>query len=149
MLVLQRPAWDGEPVRLSIVWTLTKEGRAIQCVLYSHQFGWELRMSSANTLVRSQVCRSRTSSSPHRSNGKARWTRRVGMNTGYKDRCVTCGEPLDIGSRLCRHQSTRTAPHDENRYASRCIGGIPRRARNVVAHLQCTVTEPHTRSLIW
>jgi hypothetical protein len=44
-------------VRLSIVWTMNKDRRAIHCVLYCHQFGWELRMSLAQTLVRSQVCR--------------------------------------------------------------------------------------------
>jgi hypothetical protein len=48
----------GEPLQLSNVWTMKKDRRAIQCVLYSHQFGWELRMSLAQTLVRSQVCRS-------------------------------------------------------------------------------------------
>ena len=58
MNVLQRPDWSGEPVRLSVRWTLVKGGRAIQCVLYSHQFGWELRMAYAQTLVRSHVCRS-------------------------------------------------------------------------------------------
>jgi hypothetical protein len=56
--VLQRPDWYGEPVRLSTVWTLTKGARTVQCVLYSHQFGWELRLSYGQTLVRSQVCRS-------------------------------------------------------------------------------------------
>jgi hypothetical protein len=56
--VLQRPDWYGAPVRLSMVGTLTKGPRTIQCVLYSHQFGWELRIAYVNTLVRSQVCRS-------------------------------------------------------------------------------------------
>jgi len=39
MHVLQRPDWSGEPVRLSIMWTLTKEGRAIRALLTPIRLG--------------------------------------------------------------------------------------------------------------
>jgi hypothetical protein len=54
----QRFAWSGTPERLSPVWTLTKDRRAAICELWSHQFGFELRlMISGDDLPRTHVCR--------------------------------------------------------------------------------------------
>ena len=53
---LQREVWNGHPVALGIAWTLTKRNRVAQCLLFSHQFGWELRLE-VGQLFRTQVCR--------------------------------------------------------------------------------------------
>ena len=53
----QREFWNDQPVQLETVWTLTKRGHVAQCVLFSHQFGWELRLE-VGELFRTQVCRS-------------------------------------------------------------------------------------------
>jgi hypothetical protein len=54
---LQRAVWNGYPVQLGIVWTLKKRQHVAQCVVFSHQFGWELRLE-VGELFRTQVCRS-------------------------------------------------------------------------------------------
>jgi hypothetical protein len=42
---------------LETVWTLSKRGQVARLVLYTHQFGWELRGESADLLM-TQVCKS-------------------------------------------------------------------------------------------
>ena len=42
---------------LGITWTLNKRDQIAQCVLFSHEFGWELRLE-VGELFRTQVCRS-------------------------------------------------------------------------------------------
>ena len=42
---------------LGVAWTLKKRDHVAQCVLFSHQFGWELRLE-VGALFRTQVCRS-------------------------------------------------------------------------------------------
>jgi hypothetical protein len=44
MTIPQRENWNGHPVELGIAWTLKKRDHVAQCVLFSHQFGWELRL---------------------------------------------------------------------------------------------------------
>jgi hypothetical protein len=58
MAVSQRPDWYGEQQRLSPAWTLHKGRKAAKCVVWSHQFGWELRLIVGTELIQSQVCRS-------------------------------------------------------------------------------------------
>jgi hypothetical protein len=52
-----RPVWNGHPVELGIAWTLKKRNHIAQCVLFSHEFGWELRLE-VGELFKTQVCRS-------------------------------------------------------------------------------------------
>jgi hypothetical protein len=52
-----RNVWSGYPVALGITWTLKKRNHISQCVLFSHEFGWELRLH-VGALFRTQVCRS-------------------------------------------------------------------------------------------
>ena len=52
-----REVWNGHPVALGIAWTLKKRDHVAQCVLFSHEFGWELRLE-VGELFRTQVCRS-------------------------------------------------------------------------------------------
>ena len=52
-----RPVWNGHPVELGIGWTLRKRNHVAQCVVFSHEFGWELRLE-VGELFRTQVCRS-------------------------------------------------------------------------------------------
>ena len=42
---------------LGIAWTLNKRDQIAQCVLFSREFGWELRLE-VGELFRTQVCRS-------------------------------------------------------------------------------------------
>jgi hypothetical protein len=62
MDILQRVSWYGEPARLGEGWRLRKmtgaAGREAVCQLFSHQFGWELGLTVAGELLRSEVCRS-------------------------------------------------------------------------------------------
>ena len=37
---------------------MTKDGKTAECVVWSHQFGFELRLTIGAELVQSQVCRS-------------------------------------------------------------------------------------------
>jgi hypothetical protein len=56
--VQQRQCWNGEPEQLRELFTLSKQsGARARCVLWSHLFGWELRLDVNGSLVRSQVMR--------------------------------------------------------------------------------------------
>jgi hypothetical protein len=44
--------------RLSPAWTLMKDGRTATCEVWSHEFGFELRVLVGSELVQSAVCRS-------------------------------------------------------------------------------------------
>lgn len=55
-LIPQREHWS-DPERLSPSWTLSKGGTTAECVVWSHQFGFELRVTVGADLVQSQVCR--------------------------------------------------------------------------------------------
>jgi hypothetical protein len=46
------------PERLSPAWTLTKGTKTAVCLVWSHEFGFELRAVIGSDLVQSQVCRS-------------------------------------------------------------------------------------------
>jgi hypothetical protein len=56
-LTPQRENCDGHPVPLGYAWTMRKGDKVARCELWSHQFGWELRLMTTD-LLRSQVCRS-------------------------------------------------------------------------------------------
>jgi hypothetical protein len=61
MDVLQRLTWNGTPKEMGDLLRLTKNGREARAVLYSHVFGWEVRLLVGRQLeaVRTQVCRSK------------------------------------------------------------------------------------------
>jgi hypothetical protein len=56
--VPQRSDWYGEPQLLSPAWTLTKGSKTAKCTVWSHQFGFELRLAIGEELIQSDVCRS-------------------------------------------------------------------------------------------
>ena len=56
MSTLQREHWTG-PAFLDNAWMMTKRRHVATCELFSHQLGWELRLTIGE-LVRTQVCRS-------------------------------------------------------------------------------------------
>jgi hypothetical protein len=55
--VLQRRAWNGMPVRLGSMFTVTRGRRSAVCELWTHLLGWELRLTTGATLLQSQVYR--------------------------------------------------------------------------------------------
>jgi len=55
--VVQRAVWNGKPEQVGIAWTLKKRQHTAQCVVFSHEFGWEIRLE-VGELFRTQVCRS-------------------------------------------------------------------------------------------
>ena len=57
--VLQRPNWHGTPVELGDLFRLHKNRREARAALFTHQFGWEVRLLVGSQLevVRTQVCR--------------------------------------------------------------------------------------------
>ena len=59
--VLQRIAWSGTPVDQGECFRLVKDKRLAVCRLFTHQFGWELRLEVDEDLVRSEICRSQNS----------------------------------------------------------------------------------------
>jgi hypothetical protein len=60
--VPQRDSWNGQPTRLEDRFTLRKArartAHEASCQVWTHQFGWELRLEVNGDLLRSQVCRS-------------------------------------------------------------------------------------------
>ena len=60
--VLQRPVWSGTPIKGSDIWTLRKAkgdtAHMAVCELWTHLFGWKLRLLVDDDLQRSRVCRS-------------------------------------------------------------------------------------------
>jgi len=54
---LQRAVWNGKPEQVGIAWTLKKRQHVTQCLVFSHEFGWEVRLEIGE-LFRTQVCRS-------------------------------------------------------------------------------------------
>jgi hypothetical protein len=50
--------WNDRQERLSPVWTLHKGRKTAHCDVWSHQFGWELRLLVSQELMPSQVVRS-------------------------------------------------------------------------------------------
>jgi hypothetical protein len=55
--VFQRPDWDGVPRQLDAWWTLTKGPHRATCQMFTHLFGFELRLIVKQQLVESRVCR--------------------------------------------------------------------------------------------
>jgi hypothetical protein len=39
-------------------WTMTKSSKTAKCTVWSHEFGFELRLTIGTELVQSEVCRS-------------------------------------------------------------------------------------------
>ncbi len=57
-LIPQREHFAGAE-QLSLAWTLQRAGRSAACTIWSHQFGFELRLIiSGDPLPRTQVCTS-------------------------------------------------------------------------------------------
>ena len=52
-----RDVWNGQPMEGGVAWTLKKRNRVAECLIFSHEFGWELRLE-VGELFRTQVCRS-------------------------------------------------------------------------------------------
>jgi hypothetical protein len=50
-------ARNGTPRELGACWVLRKGKRQARCEMWSHVFGWELRLIASGELLRSQVCR--------------------------------------------------------------------------------------------
>jgi hypothetical protein len=58
MQVRQRPFWNGKPEEIREVFSLSKgDRRTARFALWSHEFGWELRLTLNGSLIRSQVAR--------------------------------------------------------------------------------------------
>ena len=57
--VLQRFTGNGTPKEISDLFRVTKNRRKARAVIFSHQFGWEVRLlvGSQEELPSSQVCR--------------------------------------------------------------------------------------------
>ena len=70
--VLQRFTWNGTPKEISDLFRVTKNRRKARAVIFSHQFGWEVRLlvGSQEELVSSQCAEHRTKYSARASNGK-------------------------------------------------------------------------------
>lgn len=58
--VLQRLAWNGIPVDMGNLFTVHKGKRGARATLFSHPFGWELRLllGARAEVVQTHVCRS-------------------------------------------------------------------------------------------
>ena len=57
----QRAVWNGQPKALRELFALTNaRGTRACCALWSHPFGWEVKLDVSGSLIRSQVTRSET-----------------------------------------------------------------------------------------
>jgi hypothetical protein len=58
--VLQRPDWHGTAIQLGALFILKKNRREARALLFSHVFGWEVRLVVGTQLevVQTEVCRS-------------------------------------------------------------------------------------------
>ena len=52
-----RASWNGVPIELQTLWTLSKGSRTARLMMFTHQLGWELKIDSGDMLL-TQVCRS-------------------------------------------------------------------------------------------
>ena len=108
MSVLQRPFWNGDPEELRELFALVKRDGAAQarCALWSHQFGWELRLTVNGSLIRSQVSR------------------------------VYASTPPTSGSRPCARKagSSKPATVGDDRLAERGVAGMRSRAASGPRH---------------
>lgn len=52
-----RATWNGTPVELQTLWTVSKGSATARLVMFTHQLGWELKVDGAGILL-TQVCRS-------------------------------------------------------------------------------------------
>ena len=52
-----REIWNGHPVELDVLGPSASENDVAQCVLFSHEAGWERRLDAAGQIVQAQVCR--------------------------------------------------------------------------------------------
>ena len=58
MRTLQRAFWKGQPETLRELFALSRpNGTRAACTLWSHMFGWELRLEVNGTMARTQVAR--------------------------------------------------------------------------------------------
>ena len=55
--VLQSALWHGTPREVAESWTLKKGQRRAVCRMFTHVFGFELRLEVSRELVASQVCK--------------------------------------------------------------------------------------------
>jgi hypothetical protein len=78
--VLQRGTWNGTPREIGDLFRVTKNRRKARAVIFSHQFGWEVRLlvGSQEELVSSQVCRTREEVLSTGGRRKAEMSRRAG-----------------------------------------------------------------------
>lgn len=58
MATPQRTFWNGAPEELREAFTLTKpSGVRARCAIWTHMFGWEIRLDVKGAIVRTQVTR--------------------------------------------------------------------------------------------
>lgn len=55
-----RAIWNDKPEQLAPAWTLTKDRKIAVCEVWSHAFGWEIKLGVAGSMIRTQVCRTAT-----------------------------------------------------------------------------------------
>jgi hypothetical protein len=59
--VLPRPLWNGTPIKGGDLFTLRRqregELRVAVCAVWTHTFGWELRLLGDSAFRRSRICR--------------------------------------------------------------------------------------------
>jgi hypothetical protein len=57
--VPQRNDWNGgQPIKIGEVFHVQKDQKRAVCELWTHPFGWELRLEAAGEIIQTQVCRS-------------------------------------------------------------------------------------------
>jgi len=62
--VFQRSTWDGTPCEVAVWWTLKKGQCHAVCRMFTHAFGFELRLEVSRDLVASQAFRTADGADP-------------------------------------------------------------------------------------
>lgn len=60
MIHTQRSIWNDKPEQLTPSWRLTKDRKVAVCEVWSHRFGWEVKLGIAGSMIRTHVCRTAT-----------------------------------------------------------------------------------------
>jgi hypothetical protein len=58
MSTLERALSSGPQEQLLVAWILTHEHRTAECTVWSHPFGWELRVAVNRSTIETQLSRS-------------------------------------------------------------------------------------------
>ena len=106
--VLQRPDWHGTPIGLGDLFRLHKNRREARAALFTHQFGWEVRLLIGSQLEQDQraadfLHEQKEKRARAKQKAAEEYVKRQSDRTPGEKRksCVICGTPALDGEDFC------------------------------------------------